>query len=355
MKQTLLLVYCFLLVCCQSNHTLNNNYVQCDSLIFIKNFPQTITLNTPDVIDIKCYGAVEVNIIDSLLITQKLSGPFFHIYNLNTKRQEGAFINKGNGPGEFIISKRISALYDINDQYLAEIYYDDKNSMEIFNISESILQNKPVVKSSTRKPQKALGSYFINDSLEYIYNLNEDFTQIKRFIKTSNSPPKEIESVLQLNNATVRGVSEINLLTSVIAINRDKLLVVEAPLAHNQVNLYSIADNSVSLTICMNDKLVPIENLRKIDKNDIIRYYGNIRGYDDFFVALYVEKSKSKQNIPSLHFFSWDGKPIVCVKLSEICDSFDIDFINKKLITLDNARERFLEYDISFISEITSQ
>lgn len=355
MKRLFILLSCSLFVCCQSNSTSNNRYLQCDSIIFIKSFPQTKKLSPPEIFDIQCYGAIDINIKDSLLIVQKLGDPFFQIFNLNKKQEEGMFGYKGNGPGEFIISKRISSLYNRDGQCVAEIYNDDKSTMEIFNISESILQKKTVIESSLRKPERGLSSYFINDSIEYVYCLNDQYTQVQRFAKTLDSPLKEVCGAKKLNEASVQNIEQINLLTSVITINRDKLLVAEAPLAHKQINLYSILDSSISLTICLDEELKSIEDLQRLDKNDIVRYYGNIRGYDNFFAALYVEKQKNKQKeqiSPSLHLFSWEGEPIAIVKLSEVCDSFDIDFANKKLITLDSASERFLIYDMPFVGEM---
>lgn len=355
MKKLIILLGCSLFISCQSDSIPKNRYVQCDSINFIQNFPKTETLSPPEILDIQCYGAIEVNIKDSLLIIQKSGAPFFQIFNLNQKKMEGMFVNKGNGPGEFIMSRRISSLYNKDRQCIAEIYNEDKVQMDIFNISESILQKKPVIETSPRKPQRGLSSYFVNDSIEYVYCLSDDYTQIQRFVKIADSPRKEISSAKKLNNTGVSNIEEISLLSSVVAINRDKLLVAEAPLAHKQINIYSILDNSLSLTICLDKTLKSIDELQKADKNEIVRYYGNIRGYDNFFAALYVEKQKIKpaeRILPSLHIFSWQGEPLAAIKLDEICDSFDIDFINKKLVTLDNASERFLVYDIPFIDKI---
>lgn len=355
MKKLTILLSCSLLACCQSNSSFKNRYVQCDSTVFVKDFPQIVTLSPPEILDIQCHGATEINTKDSLLIVQKSGEPFFEIFNLNKKKLEGKFVSKGNGPGEFILSKRIQSLYSKDNQYIAEIYNDDKVTMDLFNISESILQQKAIIESSIRKPQRALSSYFINDSIEYIYRLNDDYTQVQRFVKMFDLPPKEILGAKKLNDISVRDIEEISLLTSVVVINRDKLLAAEAPLAHKQINLYSILDNSTSLTICLDEQLKSIEDLQRVDKNDMVRYYGNIRSYDNFFVALYVERQKDRQTertLPSLHIFSWEGEPIAIVKLNELCDSFDIDFINKKLITLDVVNERFFIYDIPSVGEI---
>lgn len=355
MKIKLILLFQIILVACQTNNGVNQDYVQCDTTIFVDCFPVNIVLDSSVSLDVECYGPVEVNIIDSLLIVQNMGEPFFQIYNLPTINLVGEFGNKGNGPGEFIVSKRFSVLYNNDGHYFVEIYNDEKLTMERVDLTETILQKKSVAQTLSRKPQRAMGVFFVNDSLEFDYCLNDKYTQVVRYVKNRDSLPREIMSAKKLNSSRVKNFENLNLLTSVIAINRAQLLVAEAPLAHNQINIYSILGDSVSRTICLDDELKSIDRLEAVDRNSLVRYYGNIRGYDRFFAVLYVEKQKAKKGeriLPSLHFFTWEGEPLASVKLSEICDSFDIDFINKKLITLDIATERLRMYDFPSVDDL---
>lgn len=352
MKYIFLLVI-FLVACDKA--TFKQDTYQCDTVIFVTKFPQTLSVSNPESVNIQCFSAVEMNIVDSLMIIQRSKEPFFQVFNLNNLTSEGLFVRQGRGPSEFILSKRISSIYIEDDECIAEIYNDQEVSVEALNITKSINEKRTIINTLERKPQKALHSYFVNDTVEYIYNLNEDYTQIIRSRKATNSEPIQIVAAEKLNAAKVNDIEDIDLVSSVVAINKRKMLVAEAPLRHNQINIYSIVDSTMSKTICFSDQLFPISTLQDIAEEERIRYYGNIKGYDNFFVVLYVEKQKVKQSersLPVLHFFSWDGKPLVCIQLLKICDSFDIDFKQKKLYTIDIAQEKFFKYDVSCLENL---
>lgn len=60
------------------------------------------------------------------------------------------------------------------------------------------------------------------------------------------------------------------------------------------------------------------------------KYYGYIVSYEDYFVALYNDVSYESyfkgDGDSQLQFFTWDGKPLLCIKLPCFVTSF---FISK--------------------------
>lgn len=348
MKKLLVLLVFSLLACGQSDPILNGRYVCCDSVVVLEKWPEITTLPAPQVLDIQCLGASSFNLIDSLLVVQKSAAPYYEIFDMSNKKSQGEFVHQGNGPGEFLCATRISSLYHKDGQCVAEIYDQEKNTIEVFNISQSIAQKKTVISPSPRKPQRALSSFFVNDSVECIFDLNQGYTQHLRLVKIADSPVNEIASAKRLNEASVSGgMEESYVLSATQVINKDQLLVAEAPLAHQQINIYSIVDESISLTICLGKELKPIEELQRVGRKNVVYYHGEMKAYDDFFAVLYAPEVRGEEPpLPMLHVFSWKGEFLARVQLTEPCHSFDIDLVNRKLIALDRGKERFLIYDV---------
>ncbi|WP_289701595.1 hypothetical protein [Duncaniella muris] len=78
--------------------------------------------------------------------------------------------------------------------------------------------------------------------------------------------------------------------------------------------------------------------------------YSGVNGYEKFFVINKINGEKS-----GLWFFNWDGMPLLDIKLPELATSFDIDFRNHTLYTLNFKNDIFKKYDLKDILEGVSQ
>ena len=115
--------------------------------ILIKEFPQEIRL-TGEKIDIASIGVIGLHVIDTFLICHKANGvDFFDVYDTQTLRPLGKFLHVGRGPSEFL-----NAIYE--EQYFKDslntcMWISDGSLMKsaLFNLTESIRQQKTILDS----------------------------------------------------------------------------------------------------------------------------------------------------------------------------------------------------------------
>lgn len=339
---------------CSNNKSYNSSIIQCDEVILAAQFPKEYTLNDCKLTGVESFAAFDLDIIDSLMIVRKSQEPFYQIFSLPSLNSKGAFILKGKGPNELIIPPAVINKYYVGNDVVVEFYDSPKNTMMQFNVSRSISEGKIEMNSCKRVPTKSVQTYFVNDSIEFISDF--DYVQNRTIRSVNlNNHIDEIKSTKKLNSPNVSSLDNISILSTHIALNRQRLLVAEASLYFNTIHIYSLVDSTISKTISFSDNLKTVEQIERLPKRDRTKYYGLIQPYDSFFAVLLVKKIKSTTDraMPSLQFFSWDGDPLVNLQLNDICDSFDIDFTNSIIYTLNTDSERIVSYDISHIKELT--
>ena len=131
-----------------------------------------------------------------------------------------------------------------------------------------------------------------------------------------------------------------------IIFNCDKNRIVEVLELYPQFNIYSLDDN-FSVTVMPEGK---IDSYKRYIDNETAEnkelIYNGVNGYEKFFVINKINGEKSE-----LWFFNWDGMPLLDIKLPELATSFDIDFRNHTLYTLNFKNDIFKKYDLKDILE----
>jgi len=143
---------------------------------------------------------------------------------------------------------------------------------------------------------------------------------------------------------------KLGLLMPNIIFNCDKNRIVEVLELYPQFNIYSLDDN-FSVTVMPEGK---IDSYKRYIDNETAEnkelIYSGVNGYEKFFVINKINGEKS-----GLWFFNWDGMPLLDIKLPELATSFDIDFRNHTLYTLNFKNDIFKKYDLKDILEGVSQ
>lgn len=73
-------------------------------------------------------------------------------------------------------------------------------------------------------------------------------------------------------------------------VNPERMMVAEAMLNLNQINLYSLKSGK-SVTLCVGDELSDVAEVDNFPKRLRHYYYGYIEAHDGYFVALYQDVS----------------------------------------------------------------
>lgn len=162
----------------------------------------------------------------------------------------------------------------------------------------------------------------------------DDFKSRIRSLLNVNGVNDVPEHLKFLNKVSVKNPDDINVLSTLVAFDSERQLVVEAGLQQNSIQLYSLFDD-FARTIIIGKHLMSIEQLAA-ERDDLIRdQYVHINAYDSYFAALYYDATEEEQykeeKLPRLQFFSWNGDPICELLVPFPASSFDIDHSKGKM------------------------
>ena len=224
------------------------------------------------------------------------------------------------------------------------------------NIHESIKNSTLDITKLTDKIPRAIFNLVVIDSTTFFCKEpdNTITQQIRSIVKDAN---KTIPPILQkLNDARLRPNEDINIITTITKQNVDNGIFIEMPARLNYLNMY-LLDSSFCKTICVGKRLDDIEKIQDIERDSRIFNFSDIRMFNDFWSVLYVNEEdgayyfshEKRKNHPAILLFDWQGEPLAEIKLDRFITTFDIDFINGKLYTLDYTSDEFYVYDIKDI------
>ena len=367
MKSIFLLILLAFMMCGCQNSKWNyihpapsSEYMVLGQTRYVEKFPLSYSLQEGrEVVEYDVIGVRDFLICDSLIIFSTVDKEgLWSCYSLHNQAFLGKFLKQGNGPNEFFMTpwvSQASMMYDENNDLNAVIRESMQQKVLKINITKT-LENKElsIDELELEMPAPVFDFLMMNDSSYYVRKLSNDETQQERILFQGYrvSQPHNIES---LNRASVaEGNHEFNILSALVRYNSEKHLIVEAPIGLNYFNLYSPTD-TFGVSICAVGK--EFDNISAVQKKkpwDRLKTYEGVTAFNDFFGTLYIgEDMKSYleggKKLPKIHLFTWDGEPLAELLLPQYATSFDIDFINGYLYTLDLKRDRLFKYDIRMI------
>lgn len=367
MRSIILSIIIIILTCgCQNQKwnytypTASSDYMVLNDTKYIKEFPHSYILQQGnEVEDFDIIGIRDFLICDSLLIFSTVDKEgLWSCYSLHNHKFLGKFLKQGNGPNEFFMTpwvSQASMIYDKNNDLNAIIYESMQQKVLKINITRTLEDKTLFINElEINPPTPTFVFLMMNDSSFYVRKLSNDETQQERSIFNGKTELKPYNIEL-LNKASVsKGNHDFNLISILARYNSERNLIVEAPIGLNYFNLYS-PTNDFGMSICASgDEFDNISTIQKMKPWDRLKTYEGITIFKDFFGTLYIGEDmrsymEGGKKLPKIHLFTWDGEPLAELALPQYATSFDIDFINGYLYTLDLKHDQLYKYDIRMI------
>ena len=360
-KNSILLVGILMISCGRSSVS---DYMILDEIKYVTVFPHNFSLD--EVVDVELdveldiIGVNSFRIYDSLLIlsTSDRDG-LWSFVSLPDYTFLGKFLTIGQGPFEF--SQSISVehgdlkLFNDNNELFAAIYNFHNGNLYMMNVDKSIADNKLNICTFNDSLPRTLFNFAMLDSSTFLCReINFNRTQQNRYV-LSNGTTINLTHLDKLNLSSVRQNENFNILATDIKHNSENNLIIEMPIYLNYLNLYSL-DGSFGQTICIGNNLDNISKIMYKKEGDRIYTFSNLRLFSKYWGVLHINEDwntfeTERKRLPDILLFDWNGDPLAKIKLSRFATSFDIDFVNGFLYTLDTPTDRFFKYNIRDILE----
>jgi hypothetical protein len=355
-----------LFVNCNGSDTSSPDYMILGEIRYVDTFPQAFSLDNAIEVDIDIIGMRNFFICDSLLIlsTTDKEG-FWSFVSLSDYRFLGKFLSQGQGPYEF--SQTPSAgnrvkFFKNEDVFFASIYHFEKGKLYEMNIDESIENNRLSICTIKDSLPPFLVNFVVIDSITFFCKeLSNNNTQQIRYLLVDGKKLTH-PHLDRLNLAKIREEEDHNILSTGTKYNFNKNRIIEMPIGLNYINIYSI-DGSFGRTICVGKQLDHIGKIQDKERWDRIYTFADLRLFSKFWGVVYINEDEKtydlkyktneikKTQLPNILLFDWTGEPLAQLKLNNYITSFDIDFTNGYLYTLDVNTDMFCKYDIRNILE----
>lgn len=323
----------------------NEETLQCNEVEYIREFPKEISLENVDPLPLDLAGCTEVYGIDSLLVCRIPEGEYlWKVYSLRDYQLLGQLLGKGHGHDEFVESCIPDQSFRTDTALFCEFWSSANGTWYRCNLTQSLHSGHIVWdrKKQFKDSDLIHTNMCLNDSLFFMVKYNGYAGYIRSL--WVDGTVKDMDHVGNLNQLCAE--EDINTLAAVRALNQERMMVAEAMLRLNQINLYSL-DSDSSKTLCVGDELTNVMEVDSRLKINRHKYYGYIVPGKDYFVALYNNVSYKAYfegvGESQLQFFSWDGQPLLCVNLPYMVTSFFISE-NKYLYVFSNGGEEEVMY-----------
>ncbi len=318
--------------------------------IVVENFSRVDSLPVCRTFSVEAVGLIDIAVKNRLLLLASSSDrdKYISAYSLDDGTLVGNALKKGRANGELRGIKSFGALG--LRPYRDKLYsytFDGQNNLIRIDLTESFKQKHTVFDMILERASLEIPyAFFCSDSLFLITSAAKDFKSRNRTLLYANGVKDVPEHLKFLNKASVKKPDDINVLSTLVAFNPERQLVVEAGLQQNSIQLYSLYDD-FARTIIIGKRLMSIEQLTA-EKDDLIKdQYVHINAYDSYFAALYYGATEEEQykgeKFPRLQFFSWNGEPICELLLPFPALSFDIDCSKGNVYFLDRISESIYE------------
>jgi hypothetical protein len=329
-----------------------------DEVRYVNEFPQTFSIDSAIEVNADIIGMKYFHIYDSLLIfsTEDKDG-LWSFVSLPDYRFLGKFLTKGNGPYEFFQSPSVGHQHFFREEgeLFCFIYDFQRGKLYRMNVDESIRDSRLSIDMLNDSLPPFMFNFVVIDSATFLCReIDGTQTQQTRFL-WHNGQKTGTPLLGKLNRAAVRAGEDFNILSNITKRNSESNLVVEMPVLLNYINMYS-PDGSFGKTICIGKKLDNIGKIQDESMENRIYPFISLSLFSEFWGVIYVnEDTKTylteRKKLPVILLFDWNGEPLAKLKLNGFITSFDIDFINGYLYTLDLYTDVFCKYDIRDILE----
>lgn len=298
-------------------------------------------------INIESIGTNYLIIIDTLLICFKAQGVdnYFDIYSTNTLNKLGACLTTGRGPNEFL-SIQYNGQY-FNDSLGIRMWLKDDANLRIslFNLTESIKQEKTIIDSCIYldRVQEGYG-FLINDTL-----INIDPYPENVFFKTYElSTDKLLEPIKMFKNPYPNHSYQDQIFAMTTTLRPNNKRFASSMIFFNQINIYS-SNFKYRKSLSIYTPTPSIKQVLNTPREERIVYYSLVGSTMKYIYALYINQPNSSWDTPrkiEIHIFDWDGISIQKLIIPQNIIYFTIDEKHKQLLGI-TSDEEIYKYDIS--------
>jgi hypothetical protein len=347
--------------CGGGGQSVDNNMTM-EDVCYVNKFPKTFTLDHPIEVETDIIGIQGLFIYDSLLVlsTTDREG-LWSFLSLPDLRFRGKFLTIGEGPYEFFQSPWVDKMKFFTEKgtRYAGIYNFFKGELYKMNIDESIQNRELSMYTLNDSLPKSISNFVMIDSVHYFCKeiSGTDRQQIRYLSEAGERIiPPHLE---KLNRASVSEGEDFNILATITKVNTERNLVVEMAASMNFINLYSL-DGVFGKTICIGNKLNNIAKIEAKPRWSRKQIFGNLSLYPQFWGVLYLNVDHLAYQMQTakssaIMFFDYEGEPLAELKFNTFVTSFDIDFANGTLYTLNHQTDAFNKYDIRDILKAIAQ
>lgn len=356
-KLSIVAICAMLFASCESPSGQTDNIVSFAEVQRVCSFPVTISAsNKVPLLKEPSIGMVAFCISGDYLIAQ-LRGVEYNVevYSYPQMVYKGRFINRGNGPREFLNANFAegNCVYERDGESYVLFDVMDKDYMFELNVTESVkegITEGNVIHSDCRigdlRRARLQDDTFLFCNLIY----GDGMRLERRIFRNGDSyktPPLE-----KLNEGVVHS-ADMMLLDSSIGYNEKADRIVEASSMRDVVNVYS-PDGSFCHSLSVNKSSLSLSRLAQTPREDLRRYYYGLCSYPNCFALLYIGKTQNEMNIilpsVSIQIFDWDGNALAEIKVPSFINSFYLDFYRNKLIGFEYETGDVVSFDVDLSS-----
>lgn len=330
---------------CKDKVQSSKEYMAFDTVLYMDSSPKQIALGQgKKCIDGNKLPIKDFNIVDSLMFleTNDKQG-IIQVLSLKDLSSKGSFLNVGQSIGEFPIGVYMS-LYGTfttqNDSLYAILCEQTTSRIYAWNVTSSLKTGKTQITEIFPDADIASSPFWVKmlpDSTLLIKELAGEETMQKRWLVKGKNK-KTIPNMDFADNFAVPKGEDFNLLSTLPGISPDGTKCVEAMVGMNYINVYSL-ETGKGFTVCSDKELDKMSDVLAQSPKDRKYMFADVRTFDFGFAVLKYGVTdevfqSSKDFVPSILTFAWDGKTLGEMKPGIRFSSFDLDFINYTLFVL---------------------
>jgi hypothetical protein len=311
-------------------------------------------------------GILDVFCIDNYLIARMMNQDyFFNIYSLDSLKNLGKIVKRGNGPNEFPSNARFDHPIHENNKFYFWAHDLNYPLFSKINIEHSLVLGKTVIEDTVMLPfEDSFVTAFqvsTNKIIGRSGNTVPSMGRLKIYDPELKKVTKRVEFFPELETSRADMnfiINKLNFLyVSSLTMKPDGTRIASAMECFNQVDIFN---NEAELIVSVKDdfslgesKVHEYLNNEALNYTHLRNYYGDLCSNNDFIFALFrdqpYEKYGQEMIAISVRIFDWDGNPLAEVKIPEYLTSIALDEKNGHLIGFSHFEEKLLRYDIKDI------
>lgn len=317
---------------------------------------------TPVPLDGTNFGGIAV--YDSLMFfwNTKLPDRFFNAFNLDTGKEIGTFLNKGQGPDEIIAISTIYQFFEEENELKTLLFAANEKKIFKWNISQSIEQNTTVIDtiipySCSTENNGACYNYIFrkNDNVLFTHvqsmTLNDEEASLPFYQKRTLYSDKLLKEYLvykkSIKNEEASIIPEA-FFGSNDAFKPDGSQIAQAMTRLHQINILNTETGEI---IGYRMEGSPDFSIFKKKKKIINFNYVRVQADNDYIYASYWGKETwGQKEIPfinTIHVFDWNGRWIQELITDHPVHEMCLDRVRNRLYTTnaDTDEVFYLELD----------